>query len=179
MNKFSFKQKLQQFLHSLLQRMARIVLGISLWAICSILLYFTPLFYPKPKPPTDFFRICIVEQGRATAILLKDYQQQPLCQGEMSSSEPENFTRLEFDGRSSLQTLTEYSDNMASPVIYTYQVNEQKQIQPISWRYAIALMRLMSVFWGMWLSMVLYAGLRKYLKRQGKAQWLYAHLKEK
>lgn len=178
MNKFSFKQKLQQFLHSLLQRMARMALGISLWAICSILLYF-PLFSPQEQPPTDFFKICIVEQGRATAILLKEYQQQPLCQGEMSSSEPENLTHLEFDGRSSLQTLTEYSDSMVSPVIYVYQMNEQKQIQPISWRYAITFMKFVSVFCGMWLSMMLYSGLRKYLKRQGKAQWFYAHLKEK
>lgn len=154
-------------------KLFRFILFILGWVGVSqvINLFNQPIF----TEPTEYFTICatttLSDDRLFPLYTMKEYQKNPsdfkLCQAptkQVSEDGIAYFTLTQMEDQSYL--LTTYHDALDDDKVeYHYRI-DNGEVTPIKWRHGLMQARLMNYFYGLIISMISYAVLKRVYKRK-------------
>ena len=152
-------------------RLARMLLGMALWMLCSMLIY-RFFLYPRPLPPNAFFQVCVWQDERP---LLKHYAEieadhDALCLTDLYHEESGGLLRIVLRRTGDVVELRTYQDSMADPLEYAYRL-EGGAVSPLWWRHGGMIRQMVSVMYAAVVAMVLFRMLLWLMRRR---QWRVA-----
>ena len=115
-------------------KFSRFLAFMLCWAILANL--FVWLNPPAHQKPTEYFNVCIVENGKPKSITTEELPQNPkFCQQELRNVVGVNeMFYFHLDKVDNEWELTQYGDSMSDPWVFRYRI-ENHQIIPLWYHY--------------------------------------------
>lgn len=149
-------------------RLARLALGLALWAASGVAIYLLFLA-PQPQAPTPAFLVCILDNGEPVSKTLNDarHDGDTPCREPLAIQRHNGLYRLILSRHGDTYHLREYSDSMSDPREYTYRLDAHG-ITPLSWQYAASLRKMIALFYAIPTAWILF---RLLLWRARRKAW--------
>lgn len=121
----------------------RMLLGLGLWLLCTVVLYFASLA-PKPQTPNAFFMVCVWQSDTPALKLAADLgADDALCTQDVDYAAAQGYLRFYLRRDGDLMHLRTYNDSMADPLDYAYRVDGDK-VAPLWWTHGGSLRKMVA-----------------------------------
>ncbi|SSY79708.1 hypothetical protein [Alysiella crassa] len=107
----------------------------------------------KPRPPSDYFNVCVMENNTPNLLTIKKIKTtQTVCTQPLDYDFP-HFGSMHLRLLpNQIWELETWRDSMGDPAIYRYQIDNQGKITPINWEYGGMMMRVMAYIWAIFIT---------------------------
>lgn len=128
-------ENLPNWLQGIVKTMIKFIGFMLLWMV--IASGFDWFIKPNQHKPTDYFTICVMENNQPNVLILTERNSLPLCQQDIEQTNLKGFLYIELQqvqiSDEAKTDLTEWhlrtwNDSMGDPVVYHYQVQDDKVI---------------------------------------------------
>lgn len=135
-------------------QVARVLLGMALWLLCSIVIYH--LFLSPPRlPPGAVFSVCVLDGAQAAVKRADARGGLPLCREALVYESDNGLYRIHFSRRGDEYYLRTFADSISDPWEFAYRLEGEK-IVPLWWRYGTSLRKMMAVLYAAVAAVVLF-----------------------
>lgn len=141
----------------------RMALGLALWGVCAVLIYFCFL-RPQPLPPNAAFQVCVWAEDVPMLKMAADLSAQDrLCLDALHYSN--GLFHLTLTREGDVLRVRSFNDSMADPLVYAYRVEGQRVV-PLWWMHGGSLRKMVSGFYAIAAAAIVFRMLLWWMRRK-------------